>query len=876
MSQPRIHYRSDYRPSPFLINAVDLVFDLRDDDVRVESRLMVCRNPAAEPGQPLVLDGSAELLSVALDGEPLPVTAYALDDETLTIRDVPDSFTLEVVTRVDPYANTSLMGLYASRGNLFTQCEPEGFRKITYYLDRPDVMAKFSTTIVADRQRFPVLLSNGNRVGEGQTDRRRHWVKWVDPYRKPSYLFALVAAKLTCLSDSFTTRSGRQVALEIWVEPQDIDKSQHAMTSLKKAMAWDETRFGLEYDLDTFMVVAVSDFNMGAMENKGLNIFNTRYVLASRATATDADFDAIESVIGHEYFHNWTGNRVTCRDWFQLSLKEGLTVFRDQEFSADMGSRAVKRIEDVKALRAMQFPEDAGPMAHPIRPESYIEMNNFYTMTVYEKGAEVVRMYHTLLGEEGFQKGMRLYVKRHDGQAATCDDFRAAMADANGVDLTRFGRWYTQAGTPHLAVSAQYSELGQTLTLTVRQTTPPTPGQSDKQLLHIPLAIGLLAPDGRELPLTLAHDNEPGPTRRVLSLTEAEQHFTFVGIEARPVPSLLRGFSAPVRLDYPYTDAELAFLLANDPDDFARWEAGQTLAGRVLRRLYAADAAGEALEVPDEFIAAWSAVLGDHSLDPAFVALALTLPGETELLETLEEVDPVRLVRVRELVRRELGRRLRSDWLAVYEACSRTEFSHEDKGWRALKQLSLACLVAAGEATAVALARQQVAGADNMTDQIGALVALRDLAAPEREAAFSEFGLRWQDDALVMDKWFALQAAASREDTLEVVQGLMQHPAFALSNPNKVRALLGSFGRNLAVFHRADGAGYALMADQVLAVDAINPQVAARLVTAFNRWRKVDPARRELMQAALQRIAAAPDLSKDVYEIVSKSLALDD
>ncbi|MBE5527854.1 aminopeptidase N [Laribacter hongkongensis] len=876
MSQPRIHYRSDYRPSPFLINAVDLVFDLRDDDVRVESRLMVCRNPAAEPGQPLVLDGSAELLSVALDGEPLPVTAYALDDETLTIRDVPDSFTLEVVTRVDPYANTSLMGLYASRGNLFTQCEPEGFRKITYYLDRPDVMAKFSTTIVADRQRFPVLLSNGNRVGEGQTDRRRHWVKWVDPYRKPSYLFALVAAKLTCLSGSFTTRSGRQVALEIWVEPQDIDKSQHAMTSLKKAMAWDETRFGLEYDLDTFMVVAVSDFNMGAMENKGLNIFNTRYVLASCATATDADFDAIESVIGHEYFHNWTGNRVTCRDWFQLSLKEGLTVFRDQEFSADMGSRAVKRIEDVKALRAMQFPEDASPMAHPIRPESYIEMNNFYTMTVYEKGAEVVRMYHTLLGEEGFQKGMRLYVKRHDGQAATCDDFRAAMADANGVDLTRFGRWYTQAGTPHLAVSAQYSELGQTLTLTVRQTTPPTPGQPDKQPLHIPLAIGLLAPDGRELPLTLAHDNEPGPTRRVLSLTEAEQHFTFVGIEARPVPSLLRGFSAPVRLDYPYTDAELAFLLANDPDDFARWEAGQTLAGRVLRTLYAADAAGEALEVPDEFIAAWSAVLGDHSLDPAFVALALTLPGETELLETLEEVDPVRLVRVRELVRRELGRRLRSDWLAVYEACSRTEFSHEDKGWRALKQLSLACLVAAGEATAVALARQQVAGADNMTDQIGALVALRDLAAPEREAAFSEFGLRWQDDALVMDKWFALQAAASREDTLEVVQGLMQHPAFALSNPNKVRALLGSFGRNLAVFHRADGAGYTLMADQVLAVDAINPQVAARLVTAFNRWRKVDPARRELMQAALQRIAAAPDLSKDVYEIVSKSLALDD
>ena len=876
MSQPRIHYRSDYRPSPFLINAVDLVFDLRDDDVRVESRLMVCRNPAADPGQPLVLDGSAELLSVALDGEPLPVTAYALDDETLTIRDVPDSFTLEVVTRVDPYTNTSLMGLYASRGNLFTQCEPEGFRKITYYLDRPDVMAKFSTTIVADRQRFPVLLSNGNRVGEGQTDRRRHWVKWVDPYRKPSYLFALVAAKLTCLSDSFTTRSGRQVALEIWVEPQDIDKSQHAMTSLKKAMAWDETRFGLEYDLDTFMVVAVSDFNMGAMENKGLNIFNTRYVLASRATATDADFDAIESVIGHEYFHNWTGNRVTCRDWFQLSLKEGLTVFRDQEFSADMGSRAVKRIEDVKALRAMQFPEDAGPMAHPIRPESYIEMNNFYTMTVYEKGAEVVRMYHTLLGEEGFQKGMRLYVKRHDGQAATCDDFRAAMADANGVDLTRFGRWYTQAGTPQLSVNAQYSELGQTMTLTVRQTTPPTPGQPDKQPLHIPLAIGLLAPDGRELPLTLAHDSEPGPTRRVLSLTEAEQHFTFVGIEARPVPSLLRGFSAPVRLDYPYTDAELAFLLANDPDDFARWEAGQTLAGRMLRTLYTADAAGETLEVPDEFIAAWSAVLGDHSLDPAFVALALTLPGETELLETLEEVDPVRLVRVRERVRRELGRRLRSDWLAVYEACSRTEFSHEDKGWRALKQLSLACLVAAGEASAVTLARQQVAGADNMTDQIGALSALRDLAAPEREAAFSEFGLRWQDDALVMDKWFALQAAASREDTLEVVRGLMLHPAFALSNPNKVRALLGSLGRNLAVFHRADGAGYAFMADQVLAVDAINPQVAARLVTAFNRWRKVDSARRELMQAALQRIVAAPDLSKDVYEIVSKSLTPDD
>ena len=873
---PAAIFRADYQAPAWWIDSVELTFDLDPAKTRVLNRMRVRRN-AAVPAQPLRLDGEDLNLARVLVGG--AGTSFKMEAQQLVLENLPEGtepVELEIFTTCAPEKNTQLSGLYVSQGAFFTQCEAEGFRRITYFLDRPDVMASFTVLLRADKAAYPVLLSNGNLVEQGELDGGRHFAKWVDPHKKPCYLFALVAGTLVARQQRIVSRSGQEHLLEVYVRPGDLGKTEHAMNSLMASVAWDEARFGLSLDLDRFMVVATSDFNMGAMENKGLNIFNTKYVLASEATATDTDFANIESVVGHEYFHNWTGNRVTCRDWFQLSLKEGLTVFRDQEFSADMGSRAVKRIEDVKALRAMQFPEDAGPMAHPIRPESYIEMNNFYTMTVYEKGAEVVRMYHTLLGEEGFQKGMRLYVKRHDGQAATCDDFRAAMADANGVDLTRFGRWYTQAGTPHLAVSAQYSELGQTLTLTVRQTTPPTPGQPDKQPLHIPLAIGLLAPDGRELPLTLAHDNEPGPTRRVLSLTEAEQHFTFVGIEARPVPSLLRGFSAPVRLDYPYTDAELAFLLANDPDDFARWEAGQTLAGRVLRTLYAADAAGEALEVPDEFIAAWSAVLGDHSLDPAFVALALTLPGETELLETLEEVDPVRLVRVRELVRRELGRRLRSDWLAVYEACSRTEFSHEDKGWRALKQLSLACLVAAGEATAVALARQQVAGADNMTDQIGALVALRDLAAPEREAAFSEFGLRWQDDALVMDKWFALQAAASREDTLEVVQGLMQHPAFALSNPNKVRALLGSFGRNLAVFHRADGAGYALMADQVLAVDAINPQVAARLVTAFNRWRKVDPARRELMQAALQRIAAAPDLSKDVYEIVSKSLALDD
>ncbi|MEE9927226.1 aminopeptidase N [Microvirgula sp. AG722] len=873
MSQPQAKYRADYLPSAFLIDSVDLTFDLRDDDVRIDSRMTVRRNPAAAASSELVLDGTAELVSVTLDGEPVAVNHYSNDAETLTLRDVPESFILEIATRVDPYANSSLMGLYASNGNLFTQCEPEGFRKITYYLDRPDVMAKFSTTIIAERNRFPVLLSNGNKVGEGQTDKRRHWVKWVDPYRKPSYLFALVAARLSVLRDEFVTRGGKKVTLEIWVEPQDLDKSQHAMESLKRAMDWDERRFGLEYDLDTYMIVAVGDFNMGAMENKGLNVFNTKYVLASRATATDTDFDGVEGVIGHEYFHNWTGNRVTCRDWFQLSLKEGLTVFRDQEFSADMGSRAVKRIGDVRNLRAMQFPEDAGPMSHPIRPESYLEMNNFYTMTVYEKGAEVVRMYHTLFGEDGFRRGMDLYFKRHDGQAVTCDDFRAAMADANGADLTQFGRWYSQAGTPEVKVSCQWSELGHTLTLTVSQSTPPTPGQADKLPLHIPLAIGLLDPDGREFPLTLSSDAAPGPTTRVLSVQEATQHFTFINIDRKPVPSLLRGFSAPVRLTYDYSDSELAFLLAHDRDDFARWEAGQQLAERMLLALYRASVDGLELAVPDDFICACRAVLVDTALDPAFVALALVLPSENELLEKIDAADPERIRQVRAFARAELARQLRADLIAAYELNDIKPFSHEHAGQRELKNLCLGYLAALDDPLAIDLAVSQCRNADNMTDQIGALNALRDIRHPDRDAVFNEFAHRWIDDALVMDKWFALNAASHRGDTLQMVQDLLLHPAFSLRNPNKARALLGSFGRNIAAFHREDGAGYRFMADQVLAVDAINPQVAARLVAAFNRWKRVDPARRQMMQAELERLIAHPALSKDVYEIVEKNLA---
>ncbi|HJV07030.1 MAG TPA: aminopeptidase N [Chromobacteriaceae bacterium] len=869
--QPQVKYRNDYAVPPFLVDRVDLKFDIEDSVTKVSSRLVINRNSKAPAAADLVLDGSARLLAVTLDGERLAEPRYELDGEQLRLHDVPDSFILEVETELEPAANTSLMGLYASNGNLFTQCEPEGFRKITYYLDRPDVMAKFTTTIVADKQKLPVLLSNGNKVGEGMVDKKRHWVKWVDPYKKPAYLFALVAGKLSALRSQYVTARGRNVLLEIWTEPADQDKAAHALESLKHAMKWDEERFGLEYDLDIYMIVAVGDFNMGAMENKGLNIFNTKYVLARQDTATDSDFHNVERVIGHEYFHNWTGNRVTCRDWFQLSLKEGLTVFRDQEFGADMSSRAVKRIEDVKALRAMQFPEDAGPMAHPIRPDSYIEMNNFYTMTVYEKGAEVVRMYQTLLGRDGFRKGMELYFRRHDGQAVTCDEFRAAMADANGVDLTQFALWYSQAGTPRLQVEGRYSPAEQSYTLTVRQSTPATPGQPDKQPLHIPLALGLVGADGHDLPLQLDGEAQPQGTTRVLDIKQAEQRFTFIHLAAEPVPSLLRGFSAPVRLEFDWRDDQLAFLMAHDSDSFSRWEAGQTLAERLLLRLLAEQAAGQTLTLPEAFVAAFRAVLKDELADPAFKALMLGLPSESDLLELVDDADPEQIHRVRTFVLDQLAAALRAEWREAYELNQTRDYRPQDAGKRDLKNRALGMLNRLGDSWSATTARKQGQDADNMTDQMGAMLALRDRAGLEREECYAAFACRWQHDALVMDKYFALVAGSQLPDTLEQVKAAMQHPAFSLKNPNKARALIGSFAGNLRHFHAADGSGYRFIADQVLVIDAFNPQVASRLVRAFNRRNKLEPGRRALMTAELQRLLAAK-LSKDVYEIVAKNL----
>ncbi|OHX14118.1 aminopeptidase N [Chromobacterium sphagni] len=869
--QPEVKYRKDYQAPAFLIDRVDLVFDIEDSATRVHSRLVITRNGQSQAAD-LTLEGSARLLSVTLDGDRLDDSRYGLADDVLTVRSAPDSFILEIETELDPAANTSLMGLYASSGNLFTQCEPEGFRKITYYLDRPDVMAKFTTTIKADRQKYPVLLSNGNKVGEGMVDKKRHWVKWVDPYRKPAYLFALVAGKLVALKDKFTTMRGREVQLEIWTEPADQDKTLHAMESVKHSMKWDEERFGLEYDLDIYMIVAVGDFNMGAMENKGLNIFNTKYVLARQDTATDTDFEGIERVIGHEYFHNWTGNRVTCRDWFQLSLKEGLTVYRDQEFGADMNSRAVKRIEDVKGLRASQFPEDAGPTAHPIRPDSYIEMNNFYTMTVYEKGAEVVRMYETLLGRDGFRKGMDLYFKRHDGHAVTCDDFRAAMADANDADLTQFALWYSQAGTPRLAVSSSYSPVERSYTLTVKQSCPATPGQEHKLPFHIPLALGLVGADGKDLPLRLEGEAEAAGASRVLNVKAAEQSFTFVDIPAEPVPSLLRGFSAPVKLEYDWRDDQLVFLMANDSDSFCRWEAGQTFAERLFKQLIADAGAGRELKLSETFVAAFRAVLKDHAADPAFKALMLTLPTEAEILEMVDAADPAIIHRVRDFVLDQLAQALRGEWREAYEMNLTRDYKPQEAGKRSLKNRALWMLNRLDDAWPAEMAAKQCLEADNMTDQMGALLALRDRDGEERDECFTAFASRWQNDALVLDKFFGLIGGSQLPGTLQHVQAALQHPAFSMKNPNKVRSLLGAFGGNMAYFHAADGSGYRFLADRILELDAINPQGASGLTRAFRRLKKLEPGRQALMRAELQRMEQA-ELSKDVYEIVSKILA---
>ncbi len=885
---PAAIHRLDYAPPAFLIDTVTLEFDLMPERTIVRNTMRVRRNPNAARAAHLELMGEGlEFLGARLDGA--RCSAARPHAHGLTLEQVPDQFELTLDSACAPAQNTTLSGLYVSNGNFFTQCEAEGFRHITYFLDRPDVMATYTVMLRADKAAYPVLLSNGNMVAAGDLPNGRHFATWSDPFRKPSYLFALVAGRLVSRDQQITTSSGKTKLLQIWVEPQDLDKTRHAMEALIHAIDWDEARFSLELDLDRFMIVAVGDFNMGAMENKGLNIFNTKYVLANPETATDTDFANIEAVVGHEYFHNWTGNRVTCRDWFQLSLKEGLTVFRDQEFSADMAGgndadRAVKRIEDVRVLRQLQFAEDAGPMAHPVRPESYVEINNFYTMTVYEKGAEVVRMYQTLFGRDGFRKGMDLYFARHDGQAVTCDDFRQAMADANGRDLAQFERWYSQAGTPQVTVTTAYDPAAQRYCLTLTQAHRNAAAPDVRQEpLHIPFALGLLGSDGRDLPLRLDGETAGQPTTRVLDFTAATQTFTFVDVPETPQPSLLRNFSAPVIVDYAYDDATLAFLLAHDSDPFNRWEAGQRLATRLLLALASPAAPSPALR--DAFSAACQRVLIDTALSPAFRELALTLPSETYLADQMGEADPAAVHHARQAVRRQLANALQPEWLAAY-AQHQTPDAYAPTptaaGHRSLKNLALAYLAEMDDpADAIRLASHQYQHADNMTDRAAALSALLGTTATAAGAAaaakaLADFYQRFANEALAIDKWFALQAmqrGAPAQPTLEKVRQLLTHPAFSLKNPNRARALLFSFcTANPAQFHAADGSGYAFWAEQVIALDQINPQVAARLARVLERWRHFTPALREQMHGALQQVATAAQ-SRDVGEIVEKALA---
>ena len=886
---PTIHQK-DYTPPDYLIETVDLSFDLDPELTRVVSRLFVrCNHDRSQGVRPLVLDGEElTLLYLKLDGEVLAKGRYQVDERHLTIPDPPEAFHLEVMTQLHPKANTALSGLYASGPMLCTQCEAEGFRRITYFLDRPDVMAVYTVELCALKASAPVLLSNGNLVAQGELCCDRHFAIWQDPFKKPSYLFALVAGDLVHSADRFTTMSGREVNLEIYVEQKNREKCEHALRSLARAMRWDEQEFGREYDLDTYMIVAVDDFNMGAMENKGLNVFNSRYVLASPQSATDDDYQAIEEVIGHEYFHNWTGNRITCRDWFQLSLKEGLTIFRDQEFSADMQSRPVKRIADVKGLRSSQFAEDAGPLAHPVRPESYVEINNFYSMTVYHKGGEVIRMLRTLLGKEGFRAGMDLYFQRHDGQAVRVDEFVQAMADAGKRDLSQFMRWYDQAGTPVLTVTDRYDEAARTYTLTVAQSCPSTPGQPEKAPFHLPLAMGLIDRQGREFPLRLEGESASAGNSRVLELREATQSFRFLDIDSRPVPSLLRNFSAPVKLEYAYGEQDLALLMTCDSDPFVRWEAGQVQAVQLIMGLAADHQAGRKLELSQVFVDSFGRLLADArgsgsaggcpplKQDPGFLAEALTLPAESYLAEQMAVIDPLAIHAAREFVRAGLGERLRGEFLAARACCAPSAPYRPDDGLagcRRLGNLCLSYLMATESREAIGLSMSQFQSADNMTDSLGALTTLAGCDCPERSRALAAFYDTWRDDRGVIDKWFSLQATSRLPDTLARVNELLDHPDFDIRNPNRVRSLVGAFSQmNQVRFHEAGGAGYRFLADQILRLNAINPQIAARMLAPFSRWRRFDPARQELMKAELSRILAEPGLARDVYEIAAKSL----
>ena len=870
---PKATYLQDYRPPTYLVEQVELSFNLEPQDTIVEANLFVRRNHVNGDEQVAFhLDGEEmELLSLSIDGKKLSNDEYFLDEFGLNIAVVPKCFELNVVTKIDPGTNTNLEGLYQSDNIFCTQCEPEGFRRITYFPDRPDVMAKYRVTIRADKATCPILLSNGNLVDSGDLDHDRHFAVWDDPFPKPSYLFALVAGDLGWLEDRFVTKSGREVLLRIYTNPGNEDRCGYAMDALKRSMRWDEEKYGLEYDLDLFNIVAINDFNMGAMENKSLNVFNAKYVLANPETATDDDYANIEAIVAHEYFHNWTGNRVTCRDWFQLSLKEGLTVFRDQQFSGDMRSGAVQRIKDARVLRTAQFTEDAGPLAHPVRPASYMEINNFYTATVYEKGAEVIGMYQTLLGEGGFRKGMDLYFERHDGQAVTTEQFLAAMADANDADLDQFKLWYSQAGTPELQVEGDYNSETQTYELRIRQNLPRTPDGLDKLPMQIPFAIGLLAKNGREIAL-----DDQGTTTKVIELTGKDTVERFNNIVEPPICSLNRGFSAPIKVQQDLSEGTLAFLMAHDTDPFNRWEAGQKFASILLTKILREISEGHEAQIDKSFVEALGQTLTDEGLDPAFRALACQLPSEQLLAEQVEEADPTAIHLSREFLRKAIANGLHQELMKVYDT-NRSNLPYNpdatSAGRRALKNLALSYISMLDDVQCQVLAGQQFRDADNMTDRMAALVVLNDRDGEERDAALADFYDRYKDDAIVIDKWLSLQATSSRSDTLDQVKKLMDHQIFSIRQPNKVRALISSFcAGNPYRFHAQDGSGYQFLADRILQIDPVNPQIAARLATQLGRWRGYEHNLASLMQNELTRILATANLSPDVFEIASKSL----
>ncbi|EHW0694806.1 aminopeptidase N [Vibrio parahaemolyticus] len=866
MSQaPQAKYRKDYQAPSHTITEIDLTFDLYDNDTIVTALSKVVQKGESTT---LELDGEGlELRSVKVNGEDW--AHNEVKEASLVLSDLPAEFELEIITKIDPEANTALEGLYKSGGAFCTQCEAEGFRRITYYLDRPDVLAKYTTKVIADKATYPYLLSNGNRIAQGEAENGRHWVQWQDPHPKPAYLFALVAGDFDVLRDKYTTMSGRNVDLEIFVDKGNLDRAGHAMTSLINSMKWDEERFGLEYDLDIYMIVAVDFFNMGAMENKGLNIFNSKFVLANDQTATDRDYLGIEAVIGHEYFHNWTGNRVTCRDWFQLSLKEGLTVFRDQEFSSDLGSRAVNRIDNVRIIRGPQFAEDASPMSHPIRPDKVIEMNNFYTLTVYEKGSEVIRMYHTLLGEEGFQKGMKLYFERHDGTAATCEDFVSAMEDATGVDLKQFRLWYSQSGTPTLRVNSEYNAEAKTYALTVEQFTEATQDQAEKQALHIPFDIELYDSKGQIIPLIINGES----VHNVLDIKQDKQTFVFENVSEQPVPSLLREFSAPVKLEYDYSDAELIFLMKHATNDFARWDASQMLLAKYIRQNVTNVQTGSEVQLSEDLIDAFRGVLLDENLEPAFIAQVFSLPSINEITGWYKQIDVDAVDTVLNSITVSLSAALEDELSATYHTLKQAEYTidHAAIGKRALRNQCLQFLAHTDKGNT--LVKAQYEAANNMTDTIAAMSAANSAQLECREELMADYSDKWKHDGLVMDKWFALQGTNPAEDALEKVKATMNHEAFSLKNPNRTRSLIGSFlAANPVRFHDKSGSGYQFAGEILRQLNDSNPQVASRMIDPLLKFRKYDEARQAMIRAELEKLKAMGNLAKDLFEKVTKAL----